>query len=158
MALSTRLWTADTSWRRSPEHGQGRAASATSSRMPRWSATGTQALDGLGHDHADRHRLADAAPLRLDPGQVEQVLDDAAEPLGLGPHPLGQPGHHLRVVLALEGLGQQAEGADRGLQLVADVGDEVAPHGLEPAPLGDVLDDGHGADHGVVFDAAGWRG
>ena len=45
-----------------------------------------------------------------------------------------------------DGLGQQTERADRRLQLVADVGDEVAAHGLEPAALGDVVDDDDGAD------------
>ena len=55
-------------------------------------------------------------------------------------HALGQAAGRPRVVLAEQRLGQQAERPDRGLQLVADVGDEVAAHRLEPAPLGDVLD------------------
>ena len=41
---------------------------------------------------------------------------------------------------ASERLGQQAEGADGRLELVADVGHEVAAHGLEAAALGDVVD------------------
>ena len=38
-------------------------------------------------------------------------------------------------------LGEKPDRAHRRLQLVADVRDEVAPHLLEPAPLGDVVDD-----------------
>ena len=39
----------------------------------------------------------------------------------------------------LERLGEQADRADRGLQLVADVGDEVAAHVVEPVRLGAVV-------------------
>ena len=45
-------------------------------------------------------------------------------------------------VSAEQGLCEQAERAHRRLQLVADVGDEVAPDLLETAPFGDVVDDG----------------
>ena len=38
-------------------------------------------------------------------------------------------------------LGEQRERADRGLELVADVGDEVAADRLDPAGLGEVLDE-----------------
>jgi hypothetical protein len=47
-----------------------------------------------------------------------------------------------RVVGALGGveqrLGEQLQRADRGLELVADVGDEVAAHPGQPVRLGDV--------------------
>ena len=57
-------------------------------------------------------------------------------------HPRGEPLDRLRVVLGvLDRLGQQAESTDRGLQLVADVGDEVAADLLDPAGLGVVLDE-----------------
>ena len=55
---------------------------------------------------------------------------------------LGQPLGHGRVRLADQGLGQQPEGAHGGLQLVADVGHEVAADLLEAPALGDVVDDG----------------
>src|ERR1035438_8822703 len=42
-----------------------------------------------------------------------------------------------------KGLGQQAQGTDRGLQLVADVGHEVPPDLLEPTALGHALADRH---------------
>ena len=120
-----------------------------------------QPLDRLGDDQVHRDRIPAGGLLGLDPRQVEQVLDDAAEPLGLGPHPAREPGDHRRVVLALERLGHQAQRADRGLQLVADVGDEVPADGLQPAPLGDVLDDRHRPQDGAVLGRAGrpgWSG
>ena len=48
---------------------------------------------------------------------------------------------NLGIVFPVEGLGQEAERADRRLQLVADVGDEVAPDGLQAMTIGGVLDD-----------------
>ncbi len=47
-----------------------------------------------------------------------------------------------RVGLRDQRLGEQAERAHRGLQLVADVGDEVAADLLQPSSLGHVVDDG----------------
>ena len=53
--------------------------------------------------------------------------------------PLGEAARRLRVVGRLEqGLGQQRERADRRLELVADVGHEVAAHPGHPVRLGDV--------------------
>ena len=43
---------------------------------------------------------------------------------------------------SLHRLGQQPDRADRRLELVADVGDEVAAYGLDPALAGAVLDQG----------------
>ena len=49
--------------------------------------------------------------------------------------------HRLGIVGGvLDGLGQQLDRADGGLQLVADVGDEVASYGFDPALPGAVLD------------------
>ena len=42
---------------------------------------------------------------------------------------------------SLDGVGQQPDRADRGLELVAHVGHEVAAHGLDPALAGAVLDE-----------------
>ena len=63
----------------------------------------------------------------------------------LGDHLLHQAAHERRLVLVLQGLGQQDQRADGRAQLVADVRDEVGPHGLEARPLAHVLDerDGH---------------
>ena len=54
------------------------------------------------------------------------------------------------IVLGEQRFGEQAERADGRLQLVADVGDEVAAHGLEPPALGHVVDDAEGADGATV--------
>lgn len=55
-------------------------------------------------------------------------------------HAAGEALDRLGVVGGvLHGLGEQVERADRGLELVADVGDEVAPYRLDAAALGLVL-------------------
>ena len=58
-------------------------------------------------------------------------------------HPAGEPLDRLRVVGGVaHRLGEQPDRADRGLELVADVGDEVAADRLDPALAGAVLDEG----------------
>ena len=52
---------------------------------------------------------------------------------------LGQAPGDLRVLLVEQRLGQQRQRPHRGLQLVADVGHEVAAHVLQAAALGRVL-------------------
>ena len=55
-------------------------------------------------------------------------------------HPVSKAGHRLGIVLGLEdGLGQQRQPADRCLELVADVDDEVATGLLDPSSLGAVV-------------------
>ena len=79
----------------------------------------------------------------LQPGQLDDLLDQPAEPVGLGEHPLREPLDRLGVVRGVgHGLGQQPDGADRRLELVAHVGDEVAADLLDPALPGAVLDQG----------------
>ena len=53
----------------------------------------------------------------------------------------GQAHHNLAILFTVEGLGQEGQGADRSLQFVADVGDEVAPDGVQALTFGHVLDD-----------------
>ena len=68
----------------------------------------------------------------LQPGQLDDLLHQPGQPVGLDLHPLGEARHRLGVVVRVEHrLGQQGDAADRGLQLVADVGDEVAPDLLD---------------------------
>ena len=75
----------------------------------------------------------------LQPGQLEQLLDQSGQPLRLVVDALGEAAGRLRVVGRLEQrLGQQRQRADRGLELVADVGHEVAAHPGHPVRLGDV--------------------
>ena len=79
----------------------------------------------------------------LQPRQVDDLLDKAGEPTALLLHPPGEPAHGLRVVARVEHrLGQQAQCADRRLELVGDVGDEVPADLVDPDGLGPVLDEG----------------
>jgi hypothetical protein len=77
---------------------------------------------------------------RLDPGQRDQVLHQVGQPLRLLAHLAGEPADRFGVVGGiLDRLGQQGQRADRGLELVAGVGDEVALHLVDPPALGLVL-------------------
>ena len=107
-----------------------------------WLGRLADALGRLGHDEVDEHRLPRRRLLVLDPGEVEKVVDDPADPERLGVDPVRQTLGHLRLVLDEERLGEEADGPHGRLQLVADVGDEVAADVLEAPALGDVVDDG----------------
>lgn len=101
------------------------------------------AVDGLVDQFLDGHRLGVfQRVVVLDPGEVYQLLDEVGQPGRLDLHAPGEPGHRLRVVGRVhDRLGQQRQGADGRLQLVADVRDEVAAYGLDAAGLGQVLDE-----------------
>ena len=133
---------AETSCRRSPSTATGGSGSTRAMVMPRWSAVARTRSTASAITRLTSTGLAGRRLLGLDPAQVEQVVDDPADPEGLGVDAAGQPLGHLDVGLGDEGLGQQAERAHGGLQLVAHVGHEVAADLLEPAALGDVLDHG----------------
>ncbi len=76
----------------------------------------------------------------LEAGEVDDLLDEAGQPRGLDEDPLGEPLDGDGVLLRVEdGLGEQRDAADRGLQLMADVGDEVAADLLDAPRLGVVL-------------------
>ena len=107
---------------------------------------GTDALDRLGDEQVHRYRLPARLLLGLDARQLEQVVDRAADAEGLAEHPLGEPPGRRRGRPRQDRLRQQRQRTDRRLQLVADVGDEVAAHRLEPAALGDVIDDDERTD------------
>ena len=88
----------------------------------------------------DRDRRLERV-VALQPGQLDDLLDQPREPLALDQHPVGEALDRLGVVGGVvHGLGQQPDRADGGLQLVADVADEVAAYGLDPALAGAVLD------------------
>ncbi len=130
-------------------------------------------LAGIARDELDvlaarlRAHLVDRAPhevvdvdhlgpgqrvVTLQAGQVDDVLDEVAQARGLHLHALGEVAHLVGVVAGGEhGLGQQRQRADRGLELVADVGHEVAPDDVDAALLGEVVDedeDRPGAERG----------
>jgi hypothetical protein len=134
-------------------------------------AVGAGAVDDLGDHPVDRDRLGRGQRLgALQAGELEQLVHQPAHPRRLVVDPLGEaPGGHQSLRLLVAGvaptarrrtlggveqrLGEQLQRADRGLQLVAHVRHEVAPHPGQPVRLGDVgrLDrdmrrvEGHGA-------------
>ena len=96
----------------------------------------------LGHhvvhldDRRRRQRLG-----ALQPGQLDQLGDQPAEPVALVLHPLGEAADRLRVVgRALHRLGEQGQRAHRRLELVRDVRDEVAADRVQPTLLGHVVE------------------
>ena len=100
-------------------------------------------VHGLGDDIVDVNDfgLGQGVAL-LEAGELDDLLDQDAQAAGLLAHAPGVVAHEVGVVGAgLDGLGQQLDRADRGLELVGDVGDEVAAHGLHPAGGGAVLDE-----------------
>ncbi len=98
-----------------------------------------------GGDHVvdrDRRRGVDGL-VALQPGQLDDLLHQLAQAVGLGLHPRREPLHRLRVVgRVLHRLGEQVDRSDRGLQLVRHVGHEVTTYRLDLALLGAVLDQG----------------
>jgi len=68
--------------------------------------------------------------------------------------PSGEPGDHVWVLLAVESFCQKAQRPQGRLQLMAQIGHEVAPYGLQPAQFGNVFDQRHRA-HGLAFSPQG---
>ncbi len=103
-----------------------------------------QLVDRVVDQDFERGRRTTRRFLGLDEAEIEEVVDDARQPLRLLDDPFGQRTRDRGVVLGDERLRQHLERADRGLELVADVGDEVAPHALDAVHVGDVGDErGH---------------
>jgi hypothetical protein len=98
--------------------------------------------------------------------QVHDARGQLSETVGLGGYAFGEVPHLVGIVGRHdEGLREEADGADGGLQLVARVLDEILAHLLNALLLGDVayedrdelVRDGRGAtddESGVVRDAA----
>ena len=106
--------------------------------------TSQGAADDLGN-----RDLAEGQPFRLDLGEGEQVVDRVPEPDRFDLESVGEPLGDRRIVLGRKGVGQEADGPDRGFELVAHVGHEVAPDLVDPPLLGDVGDDHHRTDNAV---------
>ena len=104
------------------------------------------ALDGAVDDVADGDGVADRLLAELDPGQLEQVVDRAGDPVRLVDHPR-RPSRWTTPgsVLVDQRLGEHGQRPDGRLQLVADVGDEVGAHGVDAPTLALVLDRRHRA-------------
>ena len=74
-----------------------------------------------------------------EPGQRDQLGDEVAQPVRLADDLGAEPADLGGVVGGVEhGLGEQPDRADRRLELVADVGHEVAPGGLQAHRVGRV--------------------
>ena len=69
----------------------------------------------------------------MDPGELKEVVDHRGEPVGLAPDlrvivaDLVRVGHHL----VFERLGHRPQPGQRGAQVMADPGDELAATGLQ---------------------------
>ena len=99
--------------------------------------------DRVGEHRLDREGLpVEGDGAGLEPGEVEELGDEAAEPLDLGQHRVERAGigGGDAVDEVLEGRLQRGE---RGAQLVAHVGDEVAAHAVGLGELGGHLVERH---------------
>ena len=109
------------------------------SRTPRPAATGAADGDRVGDDVAERHR-AERQPQRagVDPGQLEQVVDERAPSGRSRPGSAGGTRRPSRVVdhAVLQRLGHRAQPGQRRAQVVRHPGDQLAAAGLHlPFPL-----------------------
>ena len=66
-----------------------------------------------------------------------------SDPHRLGVNAIRETVSDVTVFFALEGLREKTNCANRGLQLMADVGHKIGTDGLELAPFGDVFDKCH---------------
>ena len=88
----------------------------------------------------DRHHVHGRGTAQLRTRQLQQVVDRPRRAVGFIDHLLGEAACRGRIVDVCQRLGQHRESTHRGLQLVADVGDEIGAHGLETGPLADIVD------------------
>ena len=134
---------AETSWRRSPSTCTGGIGLLELDGDVALLGGRADPLDGLGHDQVDAGPARAAAPPRTRSGDRSSRssmirLTRKASVWMRAASRWATSGSGSDD----QGLGQQAERAHRGLELVADVGHEVAADLLEAPALGDVLDDG----------------
>ena len=112
-------------------------------------------VDRLGDDVVD---LDDLRVLEwvnaLQPREIDEVADQVREPLRLDLHAGGEPLHRVGIVAGgLYGLGEEREGTDGCLELMGDVGDEVAAHSINAYGLGQILDEHQGGRRRELGDA-----
>ncbi len=99
--------------------------------------------------HGSTDEVVDTDDLRsreriisLQPGQVDDVLHERAEPSRLDLHALGEVADLLLIVgRSQERLGEKGDGTHRRLQLVTHVRDEVPPDDVDSALLGQIVDE-----------------
>jgi len=80
---------AETSWRRSPTTATGAGFEEGDGDSPLFCRC-PHPLDRFGHNQVHEHRLAGRCLLGLDAAEIEKVVDDAADPEGLGMDAAGQ--------------------------------------------------------------------
>jgi hypothetical protein len=99
------------------------------------------AVDGAGDQAVDAQQVGLLHHVhRLHPAELDDLLRHPCQAVRLDAQPGGEPAHLVHVLRrALERLGEEPDRADRRLQLVADVGNEVPAHLLEPLRLGVVV-------------------
>ncbi len=116
-----------------------------------------QVLQGEGDDVLDVDERGVLQHGRaLEPGEFDDLADQARQTGGLALHAPREAVDGLRVVLGVhDRLGEQGDAADGGLQLVADVGHEVTAGLLDPAPLGLVVDEQQEVAHAERRHAGG---
>ena len=104
---------------------------------------GAHPVDGLGHHgiEIDVVGLDQRVPL-LEAGELDDLLHEHAQARGLLAYAADVVADEAGVVDgALDGLRQEGDGPDRGLELMGDVGDEVAAHVLQTLGGGAVVDE-----------------
>ncbi len=146
-AFSTRLPSADTSWRRSPT----RCSVVGHARAPRsrCRCCSAELADAVRRRRRRRRRPSTGSRIGSSPSSIRDSSSRSsivrATRCASSTHPVDHAVDDAGIGLVDQRLGQHGQRADRRLQLVADVGDEVGAHGVDPAPLADVLDRRHRA-------------
>ena len=77
---------------------------------------------------------------RFDSRKFNEIFDDLSDSHRLGINAIRKALNDVEVIFALEGLREETNCTNRGLQLMADVGNKIGTNGLELAPFGDVFD------------------
>ena len=135
----TRIWT-------SRSRSARTASPGVTTRSRARSLLGGLALEHRRHpgDHVTQvephRRQRDAAA--LDVGELQQVVDEPVQPLGVRAGHLEEP-PRVRVIVeraVQERLQVALDAGERRPELVGDVGHELAPDPLEPAELGHVVE------------------
>ena len=99
-------------------------------------------LDSIEQHLVDVDGTLQRPTAELDARQLEQIVDRPRRTMGLVDHARRQAANDLGIVAVRRRLGEHGERADRRLQLVTDVGDEVGADRVQPGALADVVDRG----------------
>ena len=140
MALAIRFWK---TWMTPCRSAETVAFPSREKDNPRAEAPSWKLSHRSSNHRAKFHLLVLGHPTtRLQPGKIEQVVDQVLKPEGVGPN-RGKEGAAkiLRRVVLEKGLGEPPERGEGSLQLVRYIGDEIAANDLQPANLRNVEED-----------------